>query len=184
MSSKSDLQIAKEHKLVPKKLEWKIWAKFARNFLKTHNLIGLDTHIADRYEYGELRLQRINLIYRFAPEIFPRHLFRGYFYGYNQYSKFFGRHFAWAAVAVLYIGLVLTAMQVALAVDPIKDNTSFQQAAYGFSVFSMVAVAFFSALALGYFVIMFMLNLFFTRRKVKEQSKERKRQKASTVPTV
>ncbi|KAH7159351.1 hypothetical protein DER46DRAFT_663330 [Fusarium sp. MPI-SDFR-AT-0072] len=181
ITSKSDLQIAKDHKLVPKRLKWKMWAKFARSFLERNSMIGLDTQVAKRYEYGELRIYRLNMIYRFAPEMFLQHLFRGYFYGYNQYSAFFGRNFAWAAVAVLYVGLLLTAMQTALAVNPTKEDTYFQQVVYGFSVFSMVSVLFFSVLALGYFVFAFMMNLVFTRRKVKEQSKQRENQQPQLV---
>jgi hypothetical protein len=179
IASKSDLQIAKDHKLVPMGLKWRTWARFARSFLEHNSMIGLDTQVAKRYEYGELRIHRLNMIYRFAPEMFPRHLFRGYLYGYNQYSAFFGRNFAWAAVAVLYIGLLLTAMQTALAVNPTKENIPFQQTVYGFSVFSMVSVLFFSVLASGYFLFAIIMNLVFTRRKVKEQSKQRENQQAS-----
>ncbi|KXJ84805.1 hypothetical protein Micbo1qcDRAFT_226865 [Microdochium bolleyi] len=142
------------------------------------------SYVAKRYEYGELRIHRLNMIYRFAPEMSLRHLLRGYLYGYNQYSAFFGRNIAWAAVAVLYIGLVLTAMQTALAVNPTKENTQFQQAMYGFSVSSMVSVLFFSVLALTYFIFAFMMNLVFTRRKVKEQSKQRENQKATLASSL
>ncbi|RDA86081.1 hypothetical protein CP532_1158 [Ophiocordyceps camponoti-leonardi (nom. inval.)] len=177
--SKTDLHIAKQHKLVPKKLKWIDWAALSRDFLSKHH--HAEPHIrrhhhhhhhpfsrvADRYEYGELRLFRLNLIYRFAPGMFPDYLFRGYLYGYNRFSQFFGRNFAWAAGAVLYASVVLAAMQVALGVSAIKDHPSFQGAAYVFSVFTMVAMVFFSAAALGYFVVVFTLNLVYTRNRVK-----------------
>ncbi|PHH65736.1 hypothetical protein CDD81_1463 [Ophiocordyceps australis] len=181
IASKPDLQIAKQHKLVPKKLKWEVWAAFVRDFLKTHNLHNFDSLVAARYDYGDLRLNRLNLIYRFAPELFPTYLMRGYFYGYNRYSQFFGRNFAWAAVAVLYVGVVLAAMQVAGTVNPLKDDETFQRAAFGFSVFTMVAMVFFSGVALGYFVVMFTLNLIFTKARVKE--KARLKQCQSTAPT-
>ncbi|KAF4592483.1 hypothetical protein GQ602_002782 [Ophiocordyceps camponoti-floridani] len=172
--SEPDLLIAKQHNLVPRKLNWAAWAFFSRDFLDRHSLDGHNEDMAKRYDYGELRIQRLNLIYRFAPETFPNYLLRGYLYGYNQFSQFFGRNFAWAAVAVLYAGVVLAAMQVALAVPPIKDDVSFQRAAYGFTVFILVAMVFFSTFALAYLVIVFNLNLIFTRQKVRQHEQRAK----------
>jgi hypothetical protein len=181
ISSKQDLAIAHEKNLVPKGLKWKIWAKFSRDFLKYNNLIGLDTQVAKRYEYGELRVTRLNKIYRFAPEMRFKNVVRGYFYGYNRYSDFLGRNFAWAAVAVLYIGLILTAMQVALGVDQIKDSKQIQNSAYGFSVLSMVGVTAVSAVALAYVVLVAIINLFYTTRKRKARAKERETEKAKSA---
>ncbi|RCI14102.1 hypothetical protein L249_8070 [Ophiocordyceps polyrhachis-furcata BCC 54312] len=158
---KADLHIAKQHRLVPRKLRWIDWAALSRDILSRH------LRVAERYDYGELRVHRLNLIYRFAPGMFPDYLFRGYLYGYNRFSQFFGRNFAWAAGAVLYASVVLAAMQVALGVAAIKDHPSFQGAAYGFSVFTMVAMVFLSAAALGYLVVVFILNLVYTRNRVK-----------------
>ncbi|PHH72040.1 hypothetical protein CDD80_4817 [Ophiocordyceps camponoti-rufipedis] len=169
--SEPDLLIAKQHNLVPKKLSWAAWAVFSRDFLTKHSIEGHNPHIAKRYDYGELRVQRLNLIYRFAPETFPRYLIRGYLYGYNRFSQFFGRNFAWAAVAVLYASVVLAAMQVALAVPPIKDDVSFQRAAYGFTVFILVAMVFLSTVALVYLVIMVIKNLIFTRKRVRQHER-------------
>ncbi|RDA91035.1 hypothetical protein CP533_2538 [Ophiocordyceps camponoti-saundersi (nom. inval.)] len=171
--SKADLHIAKQHKLVPKKLKWKVWAALSRDFLSNRRHRHPSSRVAGRYEYGELRLHRLNLIYRFAPGMFPNYLFRGYLYGYNRFSQFFGRNFAWAAGAVLYASVGLAAMQVALGVNAIKDHPSFQGAAYGFSVLTMATMVFFSVAALGYLAVVFTLNLVYTRNRVKihERSK-------------
>lgn len=43
--------------------------------------------------------------------------------------------------ATVYIAVVLTAMQVGLATPQLANNSVFQQASYGFTVFSIIAPA-------------------------------------------
>jgi len=56
----SDLEIAKASGLINKKISWRSWQDFRSGVL--HHLADRDIH--DRFEYGELRLGRLNQIYR------------------------------------------------------------------------------------------------------------------------
>jgi hypothetical protein len=115
-----------------------------------------------RYKYGELRLSRLNKIYRFVPLWWYRHLIRGYHSGYHRYNSFFSRNFAPLIVAFAYITVVLTAMQVGLAVDPLKDDSRFINTSYGFSVFSLVLIAAVIGIAVLLAVLLFLYNLIYT----------------------
>jgi len=66
-------------------------------------------------------------------------LIRGYHYGYHQYSTFVERNFAWVLTAIIYITIVLTAMQVGLVTTQLKDNRAFNRSAYGFTVYEILA---------------------------------------------
>jgi hypothetical protein len=83
-----------------------------------------------------------------------KHLIRGYHYGYYQYSSFFSRNFAQLIIIFAYITVVLSAMQVVMSIDGVKDDPRLQRASYGFSVFSMVLVAAISG------VVVFLVLLF------------------------
>lgn len=139
----SDLKIAKDHGLLPSWMTWTDWVTFTHAFLDAVDYESLN-NVNERYEYGELRLGRVNWIYRLT----FRDFMRGYFYSYNRFSVFLNRNFAWLAVAFLYITVVLSAMQVGLATDQLKGSSRFQDASYGFTVFSiltpLIVVAFVS----------------------------------------
>jgi len=138
-----------------------------------------------RYKYGELRLSRLNKIYRFVPLWWYRHLIRGYHYGYHRYSSFFSRNFAPLIVAFAYITVVLTVMQVGLAVDPLKDDSRFINTSYGFSVFSMVLIAAVIGIAVLLAVLLFLYNLVYTViTQIGKLNQARKRKKAETGNSV
>ncbi|KAJ9496203.1 hypothetical protein H2202_008161 [Exophiala xenobiotica] len=93
---------------------------------------------APRYTYGELRLSRINLLYRFLPELKLKYLFRGYHYGSQTYQRFLESNFAWLIAGFAYIALVLTAVQVGLGTRQLQGSAAFNAASAGFTVFSIV----------------------------------------------
>ncbi|KAK3614247.1 hypothetical protein LTR22_027849 [Elasticomyces elasticus] len=76
----SDLDIAKVSGLINKEISWRSWQDFRSNVL--HQLTNRDIH--DRFEYGELRLGRLNQIYR------VKRLGLTYFTVYRDYSSYFG----------------------------------------------------------------------------------------------
>lgn len=132
----SDLAIAIEHRLVPKDLTWKAWTAFVSSFLAHMKANGGPSKCVNkRYQYGELKLTRLNVVYRYAPEV-PG--LRGYVSGYGQASMFFKRNFAWMGLGFLYLVAILTSMQVGLAATPLKDNASFNWASYVFAVFCIL----------------------------------------------
>ena len=56
----------------------------------------------------------------------------------NEYSAFFHDHFTWMASGTIYIAIVLSAIQVGLATNSLKDNKIFQPASYGFNIISIM----------------------------------------------
>ncbi|KFY98585.1 hypothetical protein V500_01605 [Pseudogymnoascus sp. VKM F-4518 (FW-2643)] len=50
-------------------------------------------------------------------------------------------------------------MQVGLATNHLKENTAFQRASYGFTVFSIMSPLILGILVFAFFVIMFLDNL-------------------------
>ncbi|KDN59866.1 hypothetical protein CSUB01_11035 [Colletotrichum sublineola] len=89
--------------------------------------------IDPRFYYGELRLSWLNKIY-----FFRKTPLRGYMSRWNQYSSFLQDNLAWLARSTIYIAVVLTAMQVGLAIEVLQGNQAFQSASYGFTIFSIV----------------------------------------------
>lgn len=171
--SQSDFEIATKDdltpSLLPANLEWNEWQTFMSEFLSKvspempypPDRGVTEFKVSKRYQYGELRLGRINKIYRFVPPWCFAHLFRGYHSGYDQYGTFFSRNFAWLIAVFAYITVVLTAMQVGLALNikGFKDDSRLQNAAYGFSVFSMVLVTAVVGLGVMLFLLIFVYNL-------------------------
>ena len=129
----SDLKVAKDHSLLPEWITWTQWLTFTRAFLDALDYEGL-SDVNQRYKYGELRMGRINWIYRLT----FRNFMRGYEYRYDRFSVFLRLNFAWLAVVFLYITVVLSAMQVGLSTDRLKGSSRFQDASYGFTVFSIL----------------------------------------------
>lgn len=61
ITHESDFQIAKEKHLLPEEVEWSGWITLIKE-LDTENIYDM---IDERFKYGELRLSRLNRIYRF-----------------------------------------------------------------------------------------------------------------------
>jgi hypothetical protein len=129
VAHESDYHIAKEMHLIPEDVQWSDWRKKIRGLL---SISPIHSRVDPRFQYGELRLSRLNKIY-----FFWKTPFRGYMSRWNQYGAFFRDNLAWLAGSTVYIAVVLTAMQVGLATNELQDNDAFQSAAYGFTMFSV-----------------------------------------------
>ena len=139
ISHPSDLAIAHEKRLISAHVGWDQWIKFVQSLLGHIEYDSL-SGINDRYQYGELRLSRLNWLYRaFSTPRKTRTVIRGYALSDNQFWVFVRRNFGWLLVTFIYITIVLTAMQVGLATDRLNQNPHFQNASYGFTVFSILA---------------------------------------------
>ncbi|KAI0188279.1 hypothetical protein EV127DRAFT_342977, partial [Xylaria flabelliformis] len=124
ISRESDFAIAKEKHLLP--LARVLASRTLRvRFKKVHW----------RFQRGELRLSRLNFFSRFTQ--FPP--FTSYIRGWRTYGSLVRDNVTWFATAAVFVALVLTALQVGLATDQLKDNDAFVRFSYGFSVFSIVA---------------------------------------------
>lgn len=106
-----------------------------------------------------LRLGRLNWIYSSGSreENFTS-LVRGYSFSYPGYSTFFQRNTQWLVGVLGYLLLVLTAMQVGLATDHLGHNSAFQNASYGFTAFSIVALMIVLGILVCYMALIVLFN--------------------------
>jgi hypothetical protein len=135
-----DLQVAQDCHLVNANLDYRAWAEFARTILP--NLNPKDTDTMDkRFQYGELRLNRLDTIYRYSPQEFsvssilqgfPHALTESYVPYMDQYNN--------AVSAFGVIVIVLSAFNLSLSARKNPDR-DLQQAAYGFALFAMILCA-------------------------------------------
>jgi len=136
-----DLQVAQECHLVNANLNYRAWTEFARTALS--NLNPKDSNTMDpRFEYGELRLNRLDTIYRYSPykfsissvlQGFPHALTESYVPYMDQYNN--------AVSAFGIIVIVLSAFNLTLTAYPSTPNLDLQQTAYRFAIFAMVLCA-------------------------------------------
>lgn len=126
----SDFWIARDAHLLPEEVTWPKWVILVRQILNCRNL----TNINKRYIYGELRLSRLNMIYRLR-----KGRFRGYLSSCTTYGEFFRDNINSLITLFAYTTIVLSAMQVGLGTSYAQDNGAFHRASYGFAIFSMIA---------------------------------------------
>ncbi len=168
----SDFKIALDLGLVPSHLCWPDWTAYATSFLDHIDHVGL-ADVNKRYRYGELRLSRLNAIYRLAPNLHSGHRIRGYLHGDRRYATFFQRNTAWLLTFFVYVTIVLTAMQVGLGTDRLGKDQGFQRASSGFTVFSILMPLGVVAIAALTFLLLFLYNLVATIKFVRHQQRHR-----------
>ncbi|KAL0944951.1 uncharacterized protein CTRU02_202838 [Colletotrichum truncatum] len=156
ISHESDFQLARDKYLLPPDVEWSAWRALVRELLCLENIFS---HIDPRFYYGELRLGRLNKIHYLY-----KTPFRSYEPFWNQYATFFQDNFAWLASLTVYLAVVLTAMQVGLATDALKDDAAFHTASYGFTVLSILGPLVFAVGMVLIFCYVFAANWIETRR--------------------
>ncbi|KAI0009265.1 hypothetical protein F4779DRAFT_627953 [Xylariaceae sp. FL0662B] len=136
----SDFHIAKDHHLLLKEVEWDTWRRLSWELLEDspRNLVRVNR----RYLFGELRASRLNKIIRFKS--FSRMgtgfvgLMRAYRFEFSTYKQQLGTYLAPVAAVTVYIALALTAMQVGLATNVLRDDNAFNRASYGFTIFAIL----------------------------------------------
>jgi hypothetical protein len=153
ISHESDFYIAKENHLLPGEEDEITWGRW-RTFIEQLDMEHIYQKVDARFVYGELRLSRLNKIYRLSQHPF----LRGYMSHWHQYGTFFQDNSAWLASAIVYIAIVLTAMQVGLATKSLTDNDAFQSVSYGFTIFSILGPLIAIALIFLAFCCMFVNN--------------------------
>ena len=168
---KSDFVIAQRENLVSNDLTWEHWTTFSTAIFP--NVVSDSFEgTSPRYLYGELRLARVNLVYRLCRNTRSFKTFiRGYFYGYHTYANFIQQNFAWVLTVIVYITIVLTAMQVGLATTGLQNSQGFNQASYGFTIFSIVAPL---AILLGMLLVLLILIFFNLNYAVRQRSTTRR----------
>lgn len=128
----SDFAIAQSSNLLPACLTWSQWRALVQNLLG--NDMTNPSRINKRYKFGELRLSRLDKIYA----VQRGNLLRGYRSKYQTYEELFKSYLTPITAMTVYFALVLTAMQVGLGTDRLAHNLAFQNASYGFTVFSIL----------------------------------------------
>jgi hypothetical protein len=142
-----DFAIASQLHLFHENYDWDSWRKLARRILEHYPKNAIYEHLPKRYVYGELRLSRLDKIYRYC----CGSLLHGFspLLGNTRYVEFFADHLRFITATTIYTALVLTAMQVGLATEPLSSNESFRRASYGFTVFAIIS----PIIAVGFVVL-------------------------------
>jgi hypothetical protein len=150
----SDLEVAKTHGLVNEEIAWKKWQTFRTSVL--HHLTDRDVH--DRYEYGELRLGRLNQICRM------KFLGLSYFNVHRDYSSYFGDNYMTLVALFALVSVALSAMQVMTSVNGAPAAVSVTS--YRFAIATLVALAGSCAALLVLYMGLYLWNwlLIFVRR--------------------
>lgn len=171
---RSDLSIASGANLLPADIKWTDWVTFA-----TSLRIRLDSTILcevdRRYRYGELRLSRLNSLFRLGLAGFSaRNIVYGFMTGSTRYKTFFERNFGWIVAVFIYITVVLSAMQVALATERFSHSDHFQQFSYILAIFSIAFVLAAATAMLFVWLWLFWFHLLSTIRYCKRVSSQQK----------
>lgn len=143
-------------------VQWESWTMLVQDFLRCVNIHTL--HQVDRrYAYSELRVSRLNSLYHLGAAGFSLDkLIYGYISASTRYTTFFARNFGWLLVIFIYITVVLSAIQVALATDKLGHNDRFQGFSYGFALTSMGFVLMAVAVVLAVWLALFWFHLLST----------------------
>jgi hypothetical protein len=165
----SDYRIAISHNLIPD-VGFSNWCHLAQEI---RDAVEQPNYVREkRWEYGELRLARLNWIYKTT--------LRGYsyFYVYTEYGVYFGKHFQTLLLLYAYCTVILSAMQVVMSSRDPSEGTYLGHwvikmcIRFGFGVIMTVfAIA---GLLVLLFISLFLYNFVMTmvhHRKFKRRSK-------------
>jgi hypothetical protein len=165
---RSDHRIAVETGLLPDDIDYDTWTAFAtalniNNGFRTAHLKN------ERYEYGELRLSRLNHLYRLGAAGFSmRNVVFGFSAASRHYPAFFRRNFGWILAAFVYFTVLLSAVQVALATERFGGNALFQDFSGVVALLSLAFVLVAVVAMLLVWAFMFWFHLMSTIRYIKE----------------
>jgi hypothetical protein len=142
-----DYHLAISLHLIPGEITWSGWLEFVEEIVRMSSqnnaflsrpsrISSLEPHVPvnPRFYYGELRLGRLNWIYRLLlgkP--------RGYFSNCTTYGAFMRDNVNSLITLFAYTTIVLSAMQVGLATQWLEGDYAFGMASYVFSVFAILA---------------------------------------------
>jgi hypothetical protein len=160
-----DLTLAHGAGLLPAEIAWPAWCGFAECLIKSGGLSvnGL-AGVHRRFHYGELRLNRLDHIYRVLCPLRGQQSIRGYG-GLlpPSYSDFFRERFRWIIIVFAFSTTVLSALQVGLATDTLGSSKVLQDTSLAVVVMCFVGlaviVAVVSALYAGLFVFFLVTSL-------------------------
>jgi hypothetical protein len=157
-----DFKKAQKLELIPehdgqKEITYDRFAKFIAPFTDL-----TDSEVSSRYQYGELRLTRLNAL---APILFRKLIFH---HVNGQWGPLLSQLFAWMLGAFVWVGTVLAAMQTELAVKTLSSNLSngwklFAQVSRWVSVVILITSALMLLLFIAVVMFLFVHDIYFAR---------------------
>lgn len=175
---RSDHHIAIEEGLLPDYMDWVRWCRFSKEIRE-----GVDFCMVNkRYRYGELRLKRLNHVYRFC-----KFQVRGFYSLDRGYNSFFRRNFGWMVGLFAFLTIILTGMQVVLATGQgqAAGHGLFEEVSYVFGVVSIIIPVVGTGTALALFFVLFWWNFVKTllhRKKIQNKRREKEDKLVKTYP--
>jgi len=153
-----DLQLAQEYNLITSNLDYRAWTEFTRTILSI-----LDPHdsgnMEKRFGYGELRLNRLDTIYRYSPQEFSvSSMLKGYPHALTESYVPYMDQYNNAVSAFGIIVIILSAFNLSLSAHSKSPDPDLQQAAYGFAIFAMILCG----LLTGLFIVLPLISLLAT----------------------
>lgn len=158
---KSDFRIAQEHHLIPEAVSWPHFLRFIHRFARIS-----DVEVSGRYQYGDLRLSRLNM---WAQVFLHRWKFHK---AHGQYADYFAHFYGPLLFAFAVFSTTLNAMQVVLASGDVW--TSFIRTSKWVSVVTL----FFVTLICGYLLAVWSFMVF--REAIFALNQRTKRKPAAT----
>ncbi|XXH04072.1 hypothetical protein Hte_010483 [Hypoxylon texense] len=182
----SDFAIAASSGLFPPGVTWERWTALACSVLGALDLAAM-SDVAPRYQYGELRLSRLDMLTRWPfllppPLWSPRRLVDGYMSSSTWYTAFFERHFGWLVVGFVYVSVVLSALQVGLATNALGASPHFQDFGLGLTLAGLAALFLALASMLAVWLVLFWYHLLSTIAFDRRTRLQRKRAREKTKP--
>ena len=146
----SDYWIARDVHLLPDEVTWQNWIALVEQLLQSRHFIRINK----RFIYGELRLNRLNIIYRFW-----KGRMRGYLSSSTSYYAFFWDNLNLYITLFAYMSIALAAMQLGLTTRILEGNASFQNMSHAFAIFSLLVPLILIASILVVLAFLFFTNL-------------------------
>ncbi|MCJ1326909.1 hypothetical protein MMC10_003575 [Thelotrema lepadinum] len=156
----SDFNIAHSHGFLPSELSWETWCLLAADVRAVLSSPTLSFTQEPRWEYGELRLGRLNLIYKFTLRGFS------YFYVHTEYGAFLGENFRLLLLIFAYAGVVLASMQIVMAYSDAPGWVV--QFSYRFAVIAATFVFVAASGGIGLLIYLFIWHWRATMRELKK----------------
>ncbi|KAK8205648.1 hypothetical protein M8818_004825 [Zalaria obscura] len=136
--SRLNLRIAQELGLLPAEVTWRKWYEYRTSILQhieavRHFAKKSQYQINPRYQYGELRLRRLNLIWLLHGKGLT------YFNVHRTYESYFSQYFSLFIAAFAIVATVLTAMQVIVGISGASQKLV--NVSYWFAIAALFLIA-------------------------------------------
>jgi len=168
-----DLRLAQENNLINSDLDYRAWTQFTRTILSMLDPDDFNT-MEKRFRYGELRLNRLDTIYRYSPQEFSvSNMLQGFPHALNESYVPYMDQYNNAVSAFGVIVIILSAFNLSLSAHSKSPDPDLQQAAYGFAIFAIILCALVTALFIVLPLIFLLLTIYGSMLTRKRLSKRR-----------